>query len=45
MKEIKKQDMPFEPKKVKSQVGASVFDDHDPNIVEKGGKDAATSVQ
>lgn len=29
----------------KSQVGASVFDEHDPNIIEKGGKDAATSVQ
>lgn len=27
----------------KSQVGASIFDDHDPNIVERGGEDAATS--
>lgn len=29
----------------KSQVGASIFDDHDPNIVKKGGEDATTSVQ
>lgn len=28
-----------------SQVGASMFDDHDPNIVAKGGKDAATSTR
>ena len=29
----------------KSQVGASIFDDHDPNLVERrGGKDATTSV-
>lgn len=27
----------------RSQVGASVFDDHDPNIVEKGEENAATS--
>ena len=27
----------------RSQVGASIFDDHDPNIVERGGEDAATS--
>lgn len=29
----------------RSQVGASIFDDHDPNIVAKGEKDATTSVQ
>ena len=29
----------------KSQIGASVFDDHGPNIVKKGGEDAATPVQ
>lgn len=29
----------------KSQIGASIFDDHDPNIVEKGEENAATSVQ
>lgn len=29
----------------RSQVGASIFDDHDPNIVKRGGEDAATSVQ
>lgn len=28
----------------KSQVGAGIFDEHDPNIVERGEKDAATSV-
>lgn len=28
----------------RSQVGASVLDEHDPNIVKGGGKDAATSV-
>lgn len=28
----------------KGQVGASIFDDHDPNIVEKGEGNAATSV-
>lgn len=27
-----------------SQVGASVFDKHDPNIVKRGGEDAATSI-
>lgn len=29
----------------RSQVGASIFDDHDPNIVERGGGNATTSVQ
>lgn len=29
----------------KSQVGVSIFDDHDSNIVKRGEKDAATSVQ
>lgn len=29
----------------KSQVGASVFDEHDPNTVKKGEEDATTSVQ